>query len=118
MDADWAVEQYRFANGHKPFDSFMRTLSDDALAETFALRRRLRRADVLRPPLSKALGSGLFELRGLKCGVRLFYVFRPRNRVVILDGYLKKRQDIPHGVLLRMRKYKADLEINNESTKI
>lgn len=43
MDAEWTVEQYRFANGHKPFDSFMRTLSDDALAEAFALRRRLGR---------------------------------------------------------------------------
>jgi hypothetical protein len=116
MDADWSVEQYRFPNGHKPFESFMRTLSPEALAETFALRRRLRLANVLRPPLSKALGRGLFELRGPACGVRLFYVFRPGHRVVILDGYLKKRQDIPRGVL--MRKYQADLEINNESTKI
>jgi hypothetical protein len=57
MDADWTVEQYRFANGHKPFDDFMRTLSDAALAETFALRRRFRRADLLKPPQSKALGG-------------------------------------------------------------
>ena len=118
MDADWTVEQYRFANGHKPFASFMRMLSGDALAETFALRRRLSRADLLRPPQSKALGRGLFELRGPECGVRLFYVFRPGRRVVILDGYLKKRQDSPRGVLLLMRKYKADLEIKDESTKV
>jgi hypothetical protein len=118
MDAEWTVEQYRFANGHRPFDSFMRTLSRAALTETFALRRRLSRADVLRPPLSKALGGGLFELRGPACGVRLFYVFRPGRRVVILDGYLKKRQDFPRGVLLLMRKYKADLEINDDSTKV
>jgi hypothetical protein len=118
MDANWTVEQYRFTNGHKPFQSFTRTLSDDALAETFALRRRLSRADVLRPPLSKALGRGLFELRGPACGVRIFYVFRPGRRVVILDGYLKKRQDIPPGVLSLMRRYKADLEMNDDSTKI
>lgn len=118
MDADWTVEQYQFPNGQRPFESFMRTLSRDAFREAVALRRMLRHAHALRPPQSKALGHGLLELRGKRCGVRIFYVFRPGCRVVILDGYLKKRQDIPGSVLRQMRKYKADLEVSDESTEI
>jgi hypothetical protein len=40
------------------------------------------------------------------------------RRVVILDGRIKKRWDIPVGVLRLMRGYKADLESRDESKKI
>lgn len=118
MDADWSVELYRFSNGRTPFEGFMLALSRDARREASALRDVLRWAHVLREPQSKSLGRGLFELRGPRCGVRIFYVFRPGRRVVILDGRLKKRQDIPVGVLRLMRRYKADLENRDESKKI
>jgi phage-related protein len=53
----------------------------------------------LREPRSKSLGNGLFELRGKQ--VRIFYVFRPGNRIVLLDGMLKKRTDIPDRMMRR-----------------
>jgi putative component of toxin-antitoxin plasmid stabilization module len=57
---------------------------------------------------SKPLGEGLFELR--TGPVRLFYAFRPGRRIVLLDGMLKKRQEIPPGVLKRLRRYQRALE--------
>ncbi len=49
---------------------------------------------------------GLFELRGKE--VRLFYRFRPGRRVVLLDGEIKKRNEIPKRVLARVRGYLKD----------
>jgi phage-related protein len=51
---------------------------------------------------SKALGDGLFELRGKQ--VRIFYIFRPGRRIVVLEGMVKKRTKIPSDVVDRMRK--------------
>lgn len=43
-------------------------------------------------PNAKNLGGGLYELRGTQ--IRIFYCFRGR-RIVLLDGTIKKRMDIP-----------------------
>jgi len=79
---------------------------DGPLAEeAVALLAYVRvRGQALREPRSKSLGDGLFELRG-RHGVRLFYTFRSGHRIVVLDGIVKKRQDIPVNVLARVRAY-------------
>jgi hypothetical protein len=59
------------------------------------------RGNLLREPLSEALGEGLFELRGDQ--VRIFYTFRPGRRIVLLDGLIKKRGKVPPAILRRMR---------------
>jgi hypothetical protein len=59
-------------------------------------------------PHSKALGKGLFELRGQQ--VRLFYVFRPGRRIVLLDGLVKKRGDIPPDAVARLRGLGAEVK--------
>ncbi len=61
----------------------------------------------LRRPQSGALGDGLFELRGKQ--VRLFYAFLPGRVIVLLDGEIKKRSDIPVRTLERMRVLQADV---------
>ena len=49
--------------------------------------RELReRGNLLRPPHSKALGDGLFELRSVKHALRVFYMFLPGQQIVLLDG--------------------------------
>ena len=53
-------------------------------------------------PDSKGLGGGLFELRGGE--VRIFYTFRPGQRIILLDTMLKKRTDIPKRFVERLRK--------------
>jgi len=41
--------------------------------------------------------------------VRIFYVFKPHKRLVLLDGMLKKRGDIPAAVLQRLRKIQREI---------
>ena len=62
----------------------------------------------MRMPHSKPLGAGLFELREGR--VRLFYMFRPGRRIVLLEGLIKKRADIPSAVLKRVRQHQRTLE--------
>ncbi len=45
-------------------------------------------------PHSKSLGDGLFELRCLNSGVRMFYVFS-NNSAFILHAIIKKQLKIP-----------------------
>jgi len=45
--------------------------------------------------------TGLFELRGHQ--VRMFYIFLPGRRAVMLDGMIKKQDGIPSEVLERVR---------------
>ena len=61
------------------------------------------RGNRLRRPQSGALGEGLFELRGKE--VRIFYLFLPNRVAVLLNGEIKKRDDIPAKTLDRMRGY-------------
>jgi len=51
----------------------------------------------LRMPHSRAMGSGLFELRprGREGIGRVFYCFVVRQRVVILHAFVKKTEDTP-----------------------
>lgn len=48
-----------------------------------------------RPPLSRALGDGLFELRFTLAGTarRITYRFAPGSRAVILTTFRKQRQN-------------------------
>jgi hypothetical protein len=42
--------------------------------------------------------------------VRIFYVFRPGRRIVLLDAIVKKQNKIPAEALDRVRGYRQDLE--------
>jgi hypothetical protein len=96
--AGWLIEEH----GTRVRD-FIRALKDDrAFKEARALVDLLAdRGSQLRPPRSKPLGDGLFEMRGQQ--VRIFYTFRPGRRIVLLDGMIKKRDEIPSDVLARVR---------------
>jgi hypothetical protein len=105
----WGIGEYVMDSGHCPAREFVDKLTgrhrDDALALLSLLRER---GATLRPPHSKLVERGLFELRGHQ--VRIFYTFRPGRRVVLLDGIIKKQDDIPRDVLKRVRRYLKDVE--------
>jgi hypothetical protein len=96
--AGWLIEEH----GTRVRD-FIRALKDDrAFKEARALIDLLAdQGNQLRPPRSKPLGDGLFEMRGQQ--VRIFYTFRPGRRIVLLDAMVKKRDDIPSDVLAQVR---------------
>ena len=90
-------------------DVFLGGLSTDATEEAEALLEMLERhGNNLRLPISKALRNGLFEARGLTAGVRLFFVFAPGHRIIVLDGYVKKRTSIPATIMARIRKLQEE----------
>jgi hypothetical protein len=102
--AKWKVEEH----GPRVRD-FISGLTDvRAFDEAAALIKLVReRGNRLRRPRSAPLGGGLFELRGEQ--VRIFYMFRPGHRIVLLDGMVKKRNDLPHNVLERVRQLQKEV---------
>lgn len=93
---------------------FLRSLVSPAAEQAAALLKLLREhGNQLRPPHSKLVESGLWELR--RHQVRIFYTFRPGRRIVLLDAMIKKQDEIPAPVLKRLRGYLRDLEAREET---
>lgn len=105
------IEYYRKENGSCPFEEFVDGLPEkvqyrimesvDTLAEGGPL---------LREPLSKPVGDGLFELRIIsgRYASRVLYFFVYGGRAVITNGFLKKSQKTPRTELQRARRYRKD----------
>ncbi len=66
----------------------------------------------LRMPHSRALGSGLFELRpkGREGIGRAFYCYVIGQRVLILHAFIKKTQDTPEQELRIVRKRMKEVQ--------
>ena len=93
--------------------AFLESLEGDEanLADALALLELLEaRGNTLRPPRSDSLGGGLFELRAHPHPVRIFYIFRPGRRAIVLEGIVKKQDRIADDVLRRVRGYQRDAE--------
>jgi hypothetical protein len=105
----WTVADYLASNGETPIVTFLTGLDGRNKQQAAALLALLRdRGNALRPPQSKMVETGLFELRGHQ--VRIFYVFRPGRRIVLLDGLVKKQDEIPKEVLKRIRLMRQAVE--------
>jgi hypothetical protein len=96
--ADWRVEDHEgrirdFIGGLKNNRDF-----DEAAA---LIKLLAQRGNLIGEPRSKALGEGLFELRGKQ--IRIFYIFRPGHRIVLLDGLVKKQSQIDRRTLAFLR---------------
>ena len=104
----WTVDAYETEQGERPALGFLQGLEGRNQSEAVALVKLLReRGNSLRRPQSGALGEGLFELRGKE--VRIFYMFLPNRVAVLLDGEIKKRDDIPAKTLERVRGYQREV---------
>ena len=99
------VLTYQTPAGEEPATAYVNGLKGTTATRADALVRLLgERGHELRLPHAKPLGNGLYELRDVGTGVRIFYMLLPGNRAVLLDGITKKRDDIPARVLDRLRK--------------
>jgi phage-related protein len=106
----WNLAFYQTPRGERPAAAFVEQLPEPARAEVAALLAALReRGNLLRPPHSKALREGLLELQSVKHAVRVFYMFLPGQQIVLLDGMVKKRDDIPAAVLRRIRLLQSEV---------
>jgi phage-related protein len=66
----------------------------------------------LRLPHSRSFGGGLFELRPRgRSGIgRALYFFRVRNRITVLDAFIKKTQETPPKELKLAQKRMKELK--------
>lgn len=92
-EGGWAIEEYSPKSGQNPVRAFISGLGERDKVEAVALIKLLEeRGNTLRLPHSKGLGTRLFELRGKQ--VRIFYIFRPGRRIIVIDGIVKKQDRI------------------------
>jgi hypothetical protein len=74
------------------------------------------RENILSLPHAKALKEGLHELRGKQ--VRIFSMFQPGRRLVLLDGMLKKRGDIPPSIVKQLRTIQETINAGEKENKL
>ena len=109
---------YDLADGTEPAKEFLLGLDNK-------MRAKLARTIVmlgiygpeLREPYSKALGDGIFELRG-KVGSdisRILYFFVVGRRIILTNGFVKKTQKTPARELERARRYRAEYLARKEN---
>lgn len=112
---EFTVEFYETETGKCPVREFLDELKSgdpDDFAAVLAGLARLRNRQYHREPLSKALGSGLFELRHVgKLNTRVLWFFAESRRIILVHGIRNKGQKIPPRDLAtavdRMRDWQA-----------
>ena len=96
---DFTVEFYETEAGLCPVREFLDELraSDPGdFAVVLAGLAKLRNRQYHRPPLSKSLGDGLFELRHVgKLNTRVLWFFARQRRIIAVHGIRNKGQSIP-----------------------
>ena len=104
----WKVEEFQNARGDLAITTFAAKLDQRDREEAAVLVKALGERGVdLGMPNAKSLGGGLYELRGAQ--IRILYCFRGR-RIVLLEGIIKKRMDIPADVLKQVRRRMDSVE--------
>jgi phage-related protein len=99
----WTLQQYEDNRGSRPVGDFVETLTESDRAIVKAKLAYLQeRGNQMREPFTKSLGGGLLELRAQ--AYRIFFCFRPGNRIVVLHAFRKKSQATPQRELDLARK--------------
>lgn len=93
------IEFYENVQGRSPVQDFLDDLKDTApgdFAVILAGLNKLKLREYHRPPLSKPIGDGLYELRHVgRLNTRIFYFFAHGKRIILVHGIMKKGRKIP-----------------------
>ena len=109
----YLIEFYELPDGNKPAKDFIKDLAPKMKAKVIRNIDLLEsNGPMLREPISKSLGDGLFELRNVVGSdiTRIIYFFRKNKVVILTNGFVKKHQKTPRLEIQLARKYKADYE--------
>lgn len=95
-DITWVIEIFETDGGDQPVDEFIRKQQPKAKAKIIHSIKLLKQhGNRLGMPHSKALGSGLYELRIRgKEELRFIYCFKERA-IYLLHGFKKQTQQLP-----------------------
>lgn len=96
---EFSIELYKSTTGKCPVREFLDALKEsdpDDFATVMAGLVKMRNRQYHRPPLSKAIGDGLYELRHVgKLNTRVLYFFMRGRRIVAVHGIRNKGWEIP-----------------------
>ena len=98
----WQVDDYRTPAGGRPVKDFLNGLSKTARPKVYAVLAMLEaHGNRLGLPHSRALGSGLHELRIThpEGPFRIMYGFRPGRRITLLHGFVKRTEQTSRDAL-------------------
>lgn len=103
-----AASATRWRAGHAPKSDHLRLLADYARL----IELLIEHGPSLRLPHSRALGSGLFELRprGRSAIGRAFYCFLLGRRIVVVHAFVKKTEQTPDKELALARKRAREVQ--------
>jgi phage-related protein len=74
----------------------LKDITPNDFAVIMAGLNKLRLREYHRPPLSKPIGDGLYELGHVgRLNMRIFYFFAHDKRIILVHGFLKKGRKIP-----------------------
>lgn len=113
----WQVDDYRTPQSERPVRDFLMKLSENARAKVAAALEMLARlGNRLRLPMSRSLGSGLFEIRVKhpEGPFRIMYCFRPGRLIVLLHAFVKKTEQTPKEDLDLAKARKRELDEQGE----
>ncbi len=109
---NFTVELYESDAGQCPVLEFLEDLKKSDPGDHAAVMAglsKLRNRQYHREPLSKPVGSGLFELRHVgKLNTRVLWFFMKGRRIIAVHGLRNKGQVIPARDLETARKRMAD----------
>lgn len=95
----FSVGFYKTRDGKCPVEEFLNELEKtdpDNFTTVLAGLAKLRNRHYHRPPLSKPIGDGLFELRHVgKLNTRVLYFFMKGQKIIAVHGIRNKGWDIP-----------------------
>jgi phage-related protein len=96
---EFEIEFYETSGGTCPVREFLDELkksNPDDFAAILAGLAKLRNREYHRPPLSKAIGEDLFELRHVgKLNTHVLYFFMKSRRIILVQGIRKKTRKLP-----------------------
>ena len=116
----YVVDFYEKANGQIPVMEFLQNLEPKMRAKMLREIELLRNnGPMLREPISKPLGEGIFELRAKFSNdiTRVLYFFYVGKNIILTNGFVKKTQKTPPSEIDLAKKYRTDYLRRKEQIK-
>ena len=111
MCAKWKLLYYVKKDGTKPVEEYIRKLSINERAKTFAFIEHLKEKEPdLHRPYADLLEDGIHELRIKLTGdqVRILYFFCYKNIIVLTNAFEKHTDKVPKSEIKTAKKNRDD----------
>src|SRR3989344_788427 len=103
------IYYYTFSGRENPIKEFLDSLEETQQVKVLRLFQSIEEygLQAVAPHLKKVTGTPLWEMRILgKDNIRIFYVVPKKNAVLVLHGFIKKKQKPPRGEIdLALQRY-------------